>query len=230
MVNKNGILNESIYDFYRLYDKAGNKKIVNKIIDYYLDKIVKYGEGSLTKNEKDLLNKAKINRLPEEKISYKRNKLTGDIELGSDGKPIKLDTDDDVVPGIPFITSKGRGFKKEDKLEARCYWDIDNNVKYYYVFSPLNINDKNAYGLIIWKTISNNERPLGAFIVPKNELDLPPNELWDRLNTKYDKGIILSKEMYNKFMLFYDLYKNDKKKADILSLNNLYMELVNYPN
>lgn len=235
-INKKDMLNESMYDFYRLYDdKSGKKRLSDKIVDYYIDKIVKYGEDSLTDKEREIFNKAKINALPAEKIEYKRNKLTGDLELGNDGKPIRLSDIDDVVPGIPFITSKGRGIKKENKIEARCYWNIDEPAKYYYVFSNEFVTNENPYGITIWKTKSTNQdKVLGSFMVPKSELEMSPSELWDKMDVKFDRGIRLSKDMYDKFMTFENLYRNFKegdedvnKKAQTIKI--LYDDLVNYP-
>jgi hypothetical protein len=163
---------------------------------------------------------------------YKRDKVTGDIALDKkSGKPIRINQE--VIPaGVPFVTSKGkmRETPIEEVINARCYWNVDDPIKAYYVYSDTSKTDANPNGLIIWKSISKNpaEKPLGTFIVPKDEAQMIPTELWENLNDKFDKGIILDKETYYKFISFDELY-HGVKKLSIEQLKTLYNYLSKYP-
>lgn len=218
-------INEGVYDFYNEYDKS-NDSTEEKILNYYIEKIRKFGLDSLTEEEKKLFEEAKRGKLTLDKPVYRRSKLTGDIEYDSSGKPIRLDKDN-YVPGIPFVTSKGRGIKREEIIEGRIYWNVDEDYKVYYVYGGES-DDNNPRGLVIWKTQSKDPtKEFGAFIVPKKEINLTPEELWANLNNKYDKGVILNKEAYKNFIIFDKLY-HDSRKQYYDKLIELVRYLKNY--
>jgi len=220
------MLNEGVYDFYEVYDQS-NTSVLNKIINYYIDKIKKYGKDSLTKREQQIFKDANNGKLPLDNPIYKRNKLTGDIETDK-GTAVRLDKDT-IFPGVPFVTSKGRGIKKTDVVNGRCYWDIDEDCKYYYVYILAKVSEENPTGLVIYKTTSKSgEKALGAFIVPKADFkNDKPEDLWKKIDSKYDKGIILDKEMYSKFVMFERLFRAGRI-ANAQELSVLYEELKNY--
>lgn len=218
-------LNEGVYDFYEQQDGSDT---TDKIINYYIDKIRKSGAASLTKKELQIFNDAKRGKLTLDNPVYKRNKLTGDIETDTAGNAIRMDKDQ-IIPGVPFLTSKGRGIKRKEVVNGRCYWNIDEDCKYYYVFSVGSITEENTSGLIIYKTESKGGGEYGAFIVPKNDLKgCSPEDLWKKINDKYDKGVILDKETYLKFVNFDKLY-HESRKANAVELKKLYTQLKNYP-
>lgn len=223
-------LNEGLYDFYNIIDSSKDS-IMDKIQNYYFDKIKKHGKESLTKKELEILQSATMGKLKTETPVYRRNKVTGDIDLDKSGNPIRIDQEI-VPPGVPFVTSKGKMADRSDKpmIYARCYWNVDEPVKSYFVFSNKSKTPENPNGLIIWKTISKNvaEKPFGTFIVPKGEAQLSPEELWANLNDKFDKGVVLDKETYMKFIVFDDIYHNSKK-ANAAQLRELYDYLSRYP-
>jgi len=229
-------LNEGIYDFYELYDPSPNSKTIDKIQNYYIDKVKKHGRDSLTKKEMEIFRDATNGKLKAEEPIYKRDKVTGDIEIGKNGKPIRIDLET-IPPGIPFITTKGRNngnVQTKSVVNGRCYWNVDDKIKAFYIYGG-EVTAENPRGLIIWKSVSSKpvEKPLGAFIVPKGEAQLPPEELWKSLNNKYDKGIVLDKETYMKFLAFDDLYHNSKKALlpdKYTQLKALYDYLAKYPN
>jgi hypothetical protein len=218
-------INEGVYDFYEAYDPEG-ASTPDKIINYYIDKIRKYGLDSLTQKEKEVFENAKKGKLTLEKPVYKRNKVTGDIELDNLGNPVRLDKED-VIPGIPFITSKGKGGKKKEVINGRIYWDIDEDYRIYFVYGGES-SDVNPHGLIEWKTISKDaDKEFGAFMKPKAEINMQPFEWWKYCDNKYDKGVVLDKEIYLKFLEFDKLYHESRKKnRDRISV--LYKELKNY--
>lgn len=219
-------INEGVYDFYEMYDTDKNNKTVDKIINYYLDKIVKYGNDSLTTKEYEIFNNAKKGILNLDNPVYKRNKVTNDIEYDNKGNPVRLNGDV-LIPGVPFVTSKGRGKKKMETISGRCYWNVGENFKTFYVYGN-DITNDNPYGLVIWKTVSSAGKEMGAFIVPKSLGNMSETELWKNLNNKFDKGIILDKETYLTFLEFDRLY-HDSKKENLGKLVELYRELSTYP-
>jgi len=226
--NKVGIklIKEGVYDFYDAYE---GQDTADKILNYYVDKIRKNGRDSLTREEINIFDNARKGKLTLENPVYKRNKLTGDIETDNSGNAIRLDKDK-LYPGVPFVTSKGKGNKKKETINGRCYWDVDDPCKVYYIFSTTKINEENPTGLMIYRTHSKvGDKLFGTFIVPKSDIkNLQPDELWKIVNEKYDKGIILDKDMYLKFIKFDDLYHKSKKEfAD--ELNKLFNDLKNYP-
>ena len=194
---------------------------------YYLYKIRKHGVDSLTKKEKQIFDEAKNGKTPFDKPVYQRNKLTGDIEIDEKGNPVKVDFSGVIIPGVPFLTSKGKGVEKKSIINARCYWNNIDKVKYYYVYGGP-VSDTNSNGLIIWKTESKSGNPLGAFIIPKSEATMNPVALWKNLNNKFDKGIILDQDTHDKFLEFYNLYKSSRKD-NISKLMDLFNYLKNYP-
>lgn len=215
-------INEGVYDFYDAYDTDERTSTSDKIINYYIDKIRKYGQNSLTKQEVEIFNDAKKGKLSLDKSVYKRNKITGDIELDNLGTPIRLDKDI-LIPGVPFLTSKGKGGKKKQSINGRIYWDIDGDHRTYYYY----VYDKDKK-LIIWKTYSVGKE-FGGFIVPKGEATLSPDELWKSNNNKFDRGMILDKETYDLFVTFNELWhKNKKLHEDKLKLTDMYNKLKNY--
>lgn len=226
--NKVGIqlIKEGVYDFYDAYE---GQNTTDKIINYYIDKIRKNGKGSLTRREIEIFDNARKGNLNLENPVYKRNKLTGDIETDNKGDAIRLDKDR-FFPGVPFLTSKGKGSKKKETINARCYWNIDDPCKTYYAFIISRVNEENPTGLVVYKTHSKSGSALGTFIIPKADLkDAQAEELWKKVNDKYDKGIILDKDMYLKFVNFDDLYHKGKRDF-AADLTKLYEELKNYPN
>jgi hypothetical protein len=222
-------LNEGLYDFYELYDPSPNYHTIDKIQNYYLDKIKKFGKESLTKREMEIFKDATMGKLKSENPVYKKDKVTGDIELDAKGQPIRLDKEI-IQVGVPFVTSKGRGISKETvrtSVNGRCYWDVDDNIKVFYVYGG-EITETNPEGLIIWKSVSKSGKPMGSFIIPKGEALMSMENLWKNLNGKYDKGIILDKETYGKFLTFDELYHSGKV-ANIEQLQILYNYLRKYP-
>lgn len=225
-------LNEGLYDFYEMIDPESKSSTIDKIQNYYFEKIKKHGKESLTKKEMEIFHNATVGKLKAEDPVYKRDKVTGDIAL-ENGKPIRIDQE--VIPaGVPFVTTKGKTKEKsETKKEnviARCYWNVDDPNRSYYVYSDTEKSAANPNGLIIWKSISKNpiEKPTGTFIVPKGEAQMKPEELWATLNDKFDKGIILDNETYYKFLAFDDFYHGKKKIAGG-QLKVLYDYLSKYP-
>lgn len=220
------MLNEGVYDFYETFDSSNKIKTVDKILNYYVDKILKHGIDSLTDKEVEIFNNAKKGILNLDNPVYKRNKVTNDIEYDNKGKPIELNINK-LIPGVPFVTSKGRGLKKIEVVRGRCYWNLDENHKTFYVYGN-EITDINPQGLIIWKTISNSGKDFGSFIIPKGLGYMTEIELWKNLNDKFDKGIILDKDTYMKFLEFDELY-HDSKKMNIQKILELYKFLSKYP-
>jgi len=222
------LIREGVYDFYDSQEGAKEDGTIDKILNYYIDKIMKYGQDSLTKKEQEILSDAKKGRMPLDRPIYKKNKLTGDIEIDSRGNAIRVNKDM-VIPGVPFITSKGRGIKKKETIDGRCYWNVDDPCRIFYVFSTANIDDENSTGLVIYKTISKSGYDLGAFIKPRSELkDRQPADVWNIINDKYDKGIVLNKEMYLLFVKFDKLY-HESRKNNIEELGKIYQVLRDYP-
>lgn len=211
-------LNEGVYDFYETQSDYPDESTTDKILNYYIDKIRKHGQDSLTDQEFQIFNDAKKGELSLEKPMYKRNKVTNEIEYDNLGNPIRLDKDI-LIPGVPFLTSKGRGEKKKEQPKGACWWNVDEDFKTWYVFTP--------DGLTIWKSFS-PMKEFGSFIVPKNEAGLVPVELWKALGKRFDTGIYLTKEMFQKFCEFDRLY-HDGKKANKEKLEELYEVLKNYP-
>jgi hypothetical protein len=218
------LITEGIYDF---YNSCEGSDTIDKIVNYYIDKIKRYGQDSLTAKEKEIFDDAKRGKLPLDRPIYKRDKVTGDIEIGPDGRPIRLDQNN-IIPGMPFVTTKGMGGKKKDIVNGRCYWNIDDSCKHYYVYDKKSIDETNPNGLIIWKSISKSGKEYGAFIVPRNEANLEPDNLWKTLNKKFDKGIILDKDTYAKFIEFDQLYHKEKK-ANIKKIDDIVDMLRKYP-
>ena len=223
---KNQMLNEGVYDF---YETLGDGKFTtDKIISYYIDKIRKDGKESLSAKEIEVFNDANRGELPLDKPVYKRNKLTNDIEMDR-GVPIRIDQER-LIPGLPFLTSKGKGGQqKERKLDARCYWYIGDKCRNYYIYDPNKKEDENPNGLIVYKTESATGKEFGTFMIPKkSEASKEIEELWSELNERYDKGIILNKEAYDKFMMFDNLY-HASRKENAEKLRELLNYLKNFP-
>lgn len=219
----NGSLNEGVYDF---YDQYSGKNTINKIINYYLDKISKYGKDSLSSKEKQIFDEANQGKMTLDKPIYKKNKLTGDIELDNQGKAIRIDLSQ-TIPGVPFITSKGKGMKKKEVINARCYWDVGSDCKYYFVFNNGVVSAENPSGLIWFKTVSEG-KDFGSFMKLKSTyVGATPDELWKKIDNDYDKGCILDYDALNNFLTFYNLYKTSKRE-NIARITELYEFLRDY--
>ena len=221
-----GMILEGVYDFYEAYDNTPKKTTTEKILDYYLDKILKYGENSLTSAETKIFNDAKRGKLSLEKPVYKIDKVTGDIENDNLGNPIRIDTDQ-IIPGVPFITAKGKGAKKKEIIKGRCYWNVDEDFKTFFVYGG-EVTDTNPQGLVVWKTVSNKGSEFGAFIIPKGEANITMEELWKNNAKKYDAYASLDKETYVKFLEFDDLFHKSKKE-NIKKITELCAELKRFP-
>lgn len=213
-INQLETLNEGVYDFYKLNNQYGEDKTTDAIVNYYIDKIRKYGQDSLTQKEVEVFNQAKNGKLTLDNPVYKRHKTTGAIEYDK-GNPIRIDNQG-PVPGVPFVTSKGKGVKRKEVINGRVYWNVDDQHKAFYVFGP--------EGLIIWKTVSSSGKDFGAFLIPKSEAGLRPEELWESLAKKFDKGFILKKEDFMKFLEFDKLY-HESRKLNMDRISKLYREL-----
>ena len=219
-------LNEGgIYDF---YEREEGKSLVDKILNYYIDKVRKHGMESITDKEKSIFKDAQKGELTMGQIIYARDKVTGDIEIDNTGSPVVINNPNEVFPGVPFYTSKGKGEQKSTIIEARCYRDIDSSCRHYYVYSDDKITNENPYGLIIYKTESKDNKPFGTFIVPKGDVLKNPKNLWDSLSSKFDKGTNLDEETLNLFLKFDSLYKSSRKNnAEFLAM--AYETLKKYP-
>lgn len=220
MKNRFRHLNEGIYSFYQ---GLKGKTLSDKILDYYLDKVRLYGEDSLTDVEKKIFKEAQNGNLTMDKSTYARDKTTGDIDYSK-----KIEDPISIYPGVPFLTAKGKGEKIKVVVNARCYWNDENpSCKYFYVFSDSKISEENRYGLLIYKTESKDGKPLGSFIIPKSEASKTPEELWEVLGDKYDRGAILDQETLNLVLKFDDLYHRAKKE-NLGFLQETYTKLKNY--
>lgn len=217
------LIKEGVYDFYNAYD--GNST-TDKICNYYVDKIRKYGMKSLTKKEEEVFDAAKKGKLTLDKPIYKRDKVTGDITVDNiTGQPVRIDKEG-FIPGVPFLTSKGKGAIRKNAINARIYWNMGEPFKMFYVFNKFKSNDENPHGLTIWKSVKSEDNVYGAFIKAREGDRVPPDDLWKVLDNKYHKGIILDKEMFDKFNEFDNLFHNDKK-ASGEKIIQLYNELKN---
>lgn len=226
--NNKYTLNEGMYDFYE-FQGDPDSSLADKILDYYLSKIKKYGKESLTDVEKTIFKDAQNNNLAVEKPTYARDKVTGDIMIDDRGMPVTIEDQNKVYPGVPFLTSRGMGKKTEQEvINARCYWDRGSSCKNYYVFDSKMKNDQNPYGIIIYKTESKTGKSFGAFMVPRNKELKPINDIWDKCAEEYDYGVVLTRESLDNFIKFYNLF-HGSKKGDINELTELYEKLKKYP-
>lgn len=217
------LIKEGVYDFYEAYEGDGT---TDKICNYYVDKIRKYGIKSLTKKEEEIFNSAQKGKLTLDKPVYKRDKVTGDIAVDNiTGAPIRIDQEG-FIPGVPFITSKGKGTIRKDSIQARVYWNVGENFKMFYIFNKSKSNEDNPHGLTIWKSVKSEDNVCGAFIKAKGGDKVAPKDLWKVLDNKYHKGIIMDKAMYDKFNEFDTLFHGDKKSS-IERIMQLYNELKN---
>ncbi len=228
MKKKYGTLNEGMYDFYEKQGKEEDE-LTDKIVDYYLDKMRKYGKDSLTEIEARIFKDAQDGRLTMGKPVYAKDKVTGDILLDDFGNPVVIDEPNKVYPGIPFLTSRGMGeVKKEAPIAGRCYWNNGSTARSYYVFDKKAINSENPYGIIIYKTESKTGKAFGSFMVPKNKELTPPADLWLKCEDDFDFGAVLTKEIYETFINFYNLYHTSKKE-NLEEITKLYDMLKKFP-
>jgi hypothetical protein len=215
------ILNENVYEIYERESDKPKDRLPEKIINYYIEKIRRDGMESLTQKEKEIYNDARRGVVRyEDKPIYKRSKVTGEIEYDNKGNPIRTDKPL-IIPGVPFLTPKGKGLKRKEIINGRCYMNDGSENRNYYVF------DKGGR-LIKYKTISDSGKPMGTFMgLLKKEDGVYPEQLWDILDQKFDSVILLDKTMYETFLSFDYLYHN-QKKDEYQQLMLLYRELAKY--
>jgi len=219
-------INEGMYSF---YEKQYGDNLIDKILTYYVDKMRKYGKDCLTDKEKAIFDEAKMGKLSGNKPIYARDKVTGDIKIDDlTGRPVVIEQPDRVYPGVPFITQKGKGGVKKVIINARCYWNVDEPCRYYYVYTDSKIDSENPYGITVYKTESKDAKQYGSFLVPKSETTRKPEELWAWANDRYDKGVVLDKETLDLFVKFDTLYHTGRRE-NAAFLNEAYDKLKKYP-
>lgn len=219
-------INEGAYDF---YSKLKGKNDTEKIVDYYLDKISKFGINSLTSKEKEIFNLANAGDLKDLTI-YKRNRITGDIELDNLGNPVVDPASDNLIPGLPFLTSKGKGVESKYVIQARCYWNLDEEGKTYYVFFTIPKTEENPFGLVAYKTLSSSGKSaMGIFLKTIPNGDKDPDDFWETLEKKYDKYVILDQNTLDIFKKFETEFHSDKKVKNIVELMPMYDVLKKFP-
>ena len=192
-------------------------------IDELLDIIRK---RKLTDEEKELLlflNKG--GNLPDDdKPSLATHKTGGGYLMDDEGDVLTEEEPD--KPGEEFVTVKGkqRSAEKldaENVLDARVYRNknSENRVIHAYITHEGDSGMTNDW--IIYSTAA-DRCEFGQFkdtTSPKYEFfkKITPEMMWKKLDYSFDYGMILDEDLYEDFMTFVTLYKEDQRKhADYL--------------
>lgn len=192
----------------------------------------------LTSEERDLLDLlGKGGKLPEENIVYKKNKLTNDLETDDQGNPIV--EENPIVSGKEFVTNKGKKnsvdkIKIDEIIDARVYKNKTSEENIFFVYLTENnegvINNKWA----IYRTGgSSDKHPIGQFMDVNNPRfskfkNKTPDQMWKDLDFDFDYGMILDQSLYQDFIYFMELYKEDQiKHMNLLKkLRNRFIKLI----
>jgi len=182
----------------------------------------------LTEDERELLvHLSQGGSLPEEeKPTLATHKTGGGYMFDAEGNV--MTEDDDEKPGEEFTTTKGKQSgadkvsKKIDVVDARVYRNKGSDERFFYVPTSYETESGMTSDWIIYRTGDGSRYPLGMFLdtnAPKFKYykTTPANVLWKELDYRYDYGMMLDDDLYEDFINFVELYKeNQIRNRDIL--------------
>lgn len=212
---------------YTKFIKEGKREQAK--IDELLDIMNK---RKLTDEEKDLLARlGKGEKLPDEKPVLQTHKTGGGYIFDEEGDVVVQD-EEPTAPGKQFFTPKGKQ-KGVDKLkidqapEARVYKNKNSEVRQFFV----NITKDGNNDWLIYRTVGRT--PYGEFCDTNSSKysfykNMTPEQLWEELDGYWDYGMVLDKDLYEDFLNFAELFKEDQVRyKDMLTkLRNRFIKLL----
>jgi hypothetical protein len=193
---------------------AVEKKKIDELLDIM-------SRRKLTAEENELLiHLSKGGALEEDKPTLVKHKTGGGYMFDEKGNV--MTEEEDEKPGQEFTTSKGKQMgadklKKENIIDARVYRNRDSDERFFYVATSYETDSGMTSDWIIYRTAGGEKYPLGMFLdtnAPKFRYykTTPANILWKELDFKYDYGMILDDDLYEDFINFVELYKENQNR------------------
>lgn len=212
---------------YNKFIKEGKREQAK--IDELLDIIKK---RKLTDEEKDLLTRlGRGESLPEESKPVLQTHKTGCGYIFDEEGDVLVEEEPDA-PGKQFFTAKGKQ-KGVDKLkidqapEARVYKNKNSEIRQFFV--NITKDDKNDW--IIYRTVG--KTPFGEFCDTNSSKysfykNMTPEQLWEELDNYWDYGMVLDNDLYQDFMNFAELFKEDqvRYREMLTKLRNRFLKLL----
>lgn len=186
----------------------------------------------LTKEENDLLVRlGKGESLPDDgsdKPDTLQTHKTGGGYL-FDEKGDVLTEDEPEKPGQEFYTAKGKQrsaekLKKGDFIDTRIYRNKESEERMIFSNTSIQKGEEIENDWIIYRTGSQSGKfPLGQFMDTKSPKysaykTKTPEIMWKELDLDFDYGMIFDQDLYEDFINFVELYKeNQVRHKDILT-------------
>jgi len=215
-------MNKKVVKSYKVFlnEGAAEQKKMDELLDIL-------SRRKLTEDERELLvHLSQGGSLPEEEKPTLATHKTGGYMFDDEGNVIT--EDDGEKPGKEFTTTKGKQSgvdkisKKVDVVDARVYRNKDSDERFFYVPTSYETDSGMTSDWIIYRTGGGSKYPLGMFL-DTNALKFryykttPANALWKELDYRYDYGMMLDDDLYEDFINFVELYKeNQIRNRDIL--------------
>ena len=190
----------------------------------------KLGGRKLTEEEHDLLvSLSKGESLPDESSTLKMHKTGGGYLYDDEGN-VLTEEEPEINPGKEFVTAKGKSrssdkFDVEDIIEARVYRNKNSEERFIYSYMTIETDNGITNDWIIYRTNGGKEfgmildTNLDRFKYYKQTI---PDVLWKELDFKFDYGMILDQDLYQDFINFIELFKENKARNKEI-LKRLYM-------
>lgn len=161
---------------------------------------------------------------PDDRPILQTHKTGGGYLFDDDGNV--LTDEEPYKPRQEFVTVKGmqKGSDKlstKDIMDARVYRNKDNEERRIYVYIEKDGGIANDW--IIYRTGNGDKYQFGQFLDTNAQKyafykKMSPEQLWGELDFTFDYGMVLDEDLYEDFINFVELYKeNQRRNIDVLN-------------
>ena len=221
-------MNRKIVKSYNNFVNEGKREQVK--LDELLDIMSK---RKLTKEEKDLLDKlSKGESLDDDSdkpSALQSHKTGGGYLFDQEGNVLTAGEEEDDKPGQEFYTAKGKQrsaekLKRGNFIDARIYRNKDSDERMIFANITVQKGDNVENDWLIYRSGSQSGKfPMGQFMDTKSPKysaykTKTPEIMWKDLDLDFDYGMVLDQDLYEDFINFVELYKeNQVRHKDILT-------------
>ncbi len=163
---------------------------------------------------------------PDDRPILQTHKTGGGYLFDDEGNV--LTDEEPEKPGQEFVTVKGKqkGADKlstKDIMDARVYRNKDNEERRIYVYTTIETDSGITNDWIIYRTGGGDKYPFGQFLDTNAQKyafykKMSPEQLWGELDFTFDYGMVLDEDLYEDFINFVELYKeNQRRNIDVLN-------------